>query len=118
MSDAVIVLAGHLLGRSLLEFIYKVSLEDYKLHFIVLLIGGGLSSMVYMMYNVVIAIRKEKFMLPVYLIVTVLTLLPVRWMVRRFGVMGACLNYVYSCGLLALIYGGILLVVSRKHFHE
>lgn len=103
-----IVVGGHLLGRTLLELIYGVDLSPYKLHFIVLLVGGGVSAMVYMTYNILIAIRKGNCIIVVYAIVTVLTLLPARWMILRWGVMGAALNYLYSCTLLFLLFGGIL----------
>ena len=52
-----VVAGGHLIGRTLLEIIYGVDLSPYKLHFVVLLIGGGISAEVYMIYNILIAIR-------------------------------------------------------------
>lgn len=103
-----IVVGGHLLGRTLLELIYGVDLSPYKLHFIVLLIGGGISAMVYMTYNILIAIRKGNCILVVYTIITILTIFPAKWMIGRWGVMGAALNYLYSCTLLFLVFGGIL----------
>ena len=44
---AFIIVAGHLLGRTLLEIIYGVDLSSYKLHFIVLLAGGTIGAAVY-----------------------------------------------------------------------
>lgn len=112
---AGIVIGGHFLGRILLEMIYGVDLSPYKLHFIVLLIGGGICSGVYMMYNILIAIRKGSCILLVYGITAVLTILPARWMVKQWGVMGAALNYLYSCSVLFIIFGGILsFVVWRE----
>lgn len=61
-----VVAGGHLIGRTLLEIIYGVDLSPYKLHFVVLLIGGGISAEVYMIYNILIAIRWGKCLLPVY----------------------------------------------------
>lgn len=63
---AGIVVGGHLIGRTLLEIIYGVDLSPYKLQFIVLLIGGGIGAEVYMLYNILIASRWGKCMLPVY----------------------------------------------------
>ena len=91
---AFIVVAGHLLGRTLLEIIYGVDLSPYKLHFIVLLIGGGIGSGVYMMYNILIAIRKRACITVVYAIAAVLTVIPAVWMVKQWGVMGAALHYM------------------------
>ena len=110
-----IVVAGHLLGRTLLEIIYGVDLSPYKLHFIVLLIGGTVGAGVYMMYNILIAIRKGGCIIVVYAITALLTIFPAKLMVQKWGIMGASLNYLYSCSILFLLFGGILLfVILRK----
>ncbi len=107
--DAVIVLGGHLIGRTLLEIIYAVDLAPYKLHFIVLLAGGGIGAEVYMLYNILIAVRRDKWILPVYALTTLLTLLPTGWLVRRFAIMGACLSYFLSCSILCAFFTVILI---------
>lgn len=104
-----VIVAGHLLGRTLLEIIYGVDLSSYKLHFIVLLIGGGISAEVYMLYNILIAIRKGGCLLPVYCITAALTILAARPMVKAWGVMGAAMNYGLSCSILFIMFGVILL---------
>lgn len=111
----VIIVAGHLLGRTLLEIIYGVDLSPYKLHFIVLLIGGTVGAGVYMMYNILIAIRKGGCIIVVYAITALLTIFPAKLMVQKWGIMGASLNYLYSCSILFLLFGGILVfVILRK----
>ncbi|MDD7729302.1 MAG: hypothetical protein PUK34_06795 [Clostridia bacterium] len=114
--SAAIVVAGHLLGRTLLELVYGVDLSPYKLHFIVLLVGGGISAEVYMLYNILIAIRKGNCLLVVYGITAVLTILPAKKMVQAWGVMGAALNYLLSCSILFVMFATILIyvVIRRK----
>lgn len=111
---AAIVLGGHLLGRTLLELIYGVDLSPYKLQFIVLLVGGGIGAEVYMIYNILIAIRKGGCILPVYAVTALLTILPARPMVAKLGIMGAALNYLLSCSILFVLFAAILLVVIVK----
>lgn len=108
-----IVIGGHLIGRRLLELIYGVDLSSYQLEFIVLLIGGGISAAVYMLYNILIAIRRGGCILMVYAITAVLTILPAGSMVKGLGVMGACINYLYSCGILFIIFSGVLFYQCR-----
>ena len=117
-ADLLIVVAGHLIGRRLLELIYAVNLEPYRLHFIILLVGGGIGAEVYMIYNILIAIRKGNCILPVYAAAAVLTILPSRKMVALWGVRGACLNYLLSCSILFLLFGAILVVHYRKRQKE
>ena len=115
---AGIVLGGHLIGRTLLEIIYGVDLSPYKLQFIVLLTGGGIGAEVYMIYNILIAIRWGKCMLPVYSITTVITIAVARMMVNQWGIMGASLNYLLSCSILFVLFTSILIFVILKKKRE
>ena len=116
---AAVVVAGHLLGRTLLEIIYEVDLSPYKLHFIVLLVGGTIGAGVYMMYNILIAIRNGGCIIIVYAITAVLTIFPATFMVQKWGIMGACMNYLYSCSILFILFAAILIyVILRRKKHK
>lgn len=116
-ADLFIVAAGHLIGRRLLELIYAVNLEPYQSHFIILLIGGGIGAEVYMIYNILIAIRQGNCILPVYAVTALLTILPSRKMVAVWEVRGACLNYLLSCSILFVLFGIILIIQYRNRIH-
>lgn len=109
-----VTLAGHFIGRLLLEILYGVDLSSYKLHFIVLLVGGGVSACVYMIYNILIAIRHGGSIKTVYGVVAVVSILIVKPMVVHFSMMGAALNYLVSQFLLLIIFSVILLSVLHK----
>ena len=104
----VVVVGGHFLGRTLLEMVYGIELDSYKLHFIILLISGGISSGVYILYNILIAIRKGNCILAVYSFAAVITILQAKKMVQAWGVMGAVLNYLLSCSILFVLFLCIL----------
>ena len=65
-----------------------------------------------MIYNILIAIRKGNCILPVYLVTAVLTIIPARKMVLLWDMQGACFNYLLSCSILLILFGGIL---SRQY---
>ena len=115
---AGIVVGGHLIGRTLLEIIYGVDLSPYKLQFIVLLTGGGIGAEVYMIYNILIAIRWGKCMLPVYSLTAVITIAAARAMVNQWGIMGASLNYLLSCSILFVLFTSILVYVILRKKHQ
>ena len=115
---AGIVVGGHLIGRTLLEIIYGVDLSPYKIQFIALLVGGGISAEVYMIYNILIAIRWGKCLLPVYSVTAVITILASRTMVKQWGIMGAALNYVLSCSILFVLFTTILIFAILKKKKE
>ena len=114
-ADVMILLGGDLIGRRLLELVYGVDLSGFRLHFLVLLAGGGFSAEVYMLYNILIAVRKDRLMLPIYGLAAILTVLPVRWMVTEFRMMGAAACYLYSCFLLFVFFAANLIYVFRKN---
>ena len=94
---------------------FPEDLSPYKLQFIVLLIGGGIGAEVYMLYNILIAIRWGKCMLPVYSVTAVITIAVARTMVNQWGIMGASLNYLLSCSILFVLFASILIfVILRK----
>ena len=115
---AGIVVGGHLIGRTLLEIIYGVDLSPYKIQFIALLVGGGISAEVYMIYNILIAIRWGKCLLPVYSVTAVITILASRTMVKQWGIMGAALNYVLSCSIFIVLFTKILIFAILKKKKE
>lgn len=104
-----VILGGHLLGRYLLELIYAVDLEPYKLHFIILLAGGGISAAVYISYNILISIRFQKWIIAVYLAVTVVATPMTYIVVKRLGMLGAAWAYLLTCLLLGIIFAILLL---------
>lgn len=104
-----VILGGHLLGRYLLEIIYAVELETYKLHFIILLAGGGISAAVYISYNILISIRFQKWIIAVYLAVTVIATPMTYMVVKRLGMLGAAWAYLLTCLLLGMVFAILLL---------
>lgn len=112
-----VVLGGHFIGRWILEIFYGVSLEKYKTHFIILLLGGGISAAVYISYNILIAIRFEKSIIVVYLTAAAVATPATYFLVRKMGMMGAAWSYLVTCLLLEIIFGSILLwkIKEKKH---
>lgn len=69
-----------------------------------------------MIYNILIAIRWGKCLLPVYSITAVITIAAARILVQQLGIMGAALNYVLSCSILFVLFTLILIyVILRKN---
>lgn len=114
LCSVFVTLAGHLIGRRLLEILYGVNLSPYKPHFIVLLIGGGVGACVYMIYNILIAIRHGGSIKIVYAIVAASSIIVVRPMIANFDMMGAALNYLFSGTMLLIMFSSILFFICRQ----
>ena len=108
-----VVIGGHLIGRWLLEVFYGVDLSPFKLDFVILLIGGGLSASVYVSYNVLISIRAQRYIIIGY-VATAIVAVPLTYLaVGRGGMMGASVSYLLTCLVLQIAFGAILLVQVR-----
>ena len=113
--SVIVLIGGHFVGRWLLELLYGVDLSPYKLDFVILLLGGSVSSLAYFTYNILIAIRFEKSIKITYGIVTVVCVFIIQPLVKYFGMTGAAINYLISQGLLFLIFLGTFLHIYYKH---
>jgi len=113
-ASAVVTVAGHFIGRRLLEILYGVDLSSYKAHFIVLLIGGGVGACVYLFYNVLIAIRHGGSIKTVYAVTAVISILTVTPLITHFSMMGAALSYLLTEVVLLVFFTVILLTIFIK----
>jgi O-antigen/teichoic acid export membrane protein len=111
----VVVLAGDLIGRRLLEIFYGQDLTAYRWHFVVLLIGGRLSALVYVTYNILISIRAQRFIIIGYLIVAAISIPLTYMVVSRAGMWGAVWAYTLTClGLEVLFFGALATLVLKR----
>lgn len=114
LGTVIIVIGGHFIGRYLLEWIYGINLELFKKEFVILLVGGGISAGVYILYNLLIAIRHERCIIVVYGGVAVLMTGVIFFMVQKEGILGAALGYLISCLLLFSIFITMLVGFIKK----
>jgi O-antigen/teichoic acid export membrane protein len=118
VGTVMIVIGGHFIGRHLLELVYDVNLSSFKKEFIILLFGGGISASVYILYNLLIAIRHEKCIIAVYGITAVLMTKIGFEMVKGGAMEGASWAYFISCLILYLIFVIILMILIRKKWRS
>ena len=108
------VIGGHFVGRWLLELIYGVDLSPYKLDFVILLIGGGLSASVYVTYNILISIRAQRYIIMGYL-ATAAVAVPLTYIVvGKTGMFGASVAYLLTCLVLQIAFGATLIAQVRQ----
>ena len=101
---AVILAGGFLLGIPVLSWIFNVDLIGYRLTFMLLLLGGGISGITSVFTYAITTMRKQKIILYIYFGVAVVTQLICGFMVSRFGVVGAAGTYVFAMACLGIIF--------------
>lgn len=105
---------GYFFGNAILSFVYGVDLMKYKLELILLLIGGGFGAGVYLLFNVLTAMRLQLSLLIGYTVTALFItgLCPV--MVRKYSLMGASITCLLSTILLFVIFSITLISAIMK----
>lgn len=111
-----------LLGIPVLTLIYgaQPSLEPYKWELLILILGGGLNALANMVDNMVVIIRKQKYLLGAYVVSWGAIRILAPQMVAQNGLMGASLSYLISmvvlllCNLVILLFCTVKLLRERK----
>ena len=107
--------ASYFFGIPVLELIYGISLKSYRASLLLVVSGGTLFGMAYIISTSLIAMRKNFMQLVIYLIVSVISFFLFSLLVRTSGIFGASLSYCISMGLLLILYIIYFIVcINRK----
>lgn len=107
MISIVVLGGGFLLGVPILSLIYGVDLKPYKQELMILLLGGAALGFIGLFISVLTIMRKQKYLMLVYVTVSLAALVTMNIMVTKYGMLGgACWN----TGLLIIL--GILLGIG------
>lgn len=105
----VVVGAGYFIGCELLSIIYGVDLMSYRSELMLLLIGGGFGACVYLLFNVLTAMRRQVSLLIGYSLVALMVSFLSPILVEKFNIMGASISCFISSILLFIILTQMLL---------
>lgn len=94
VATIVVILGAYFLGVPVLSFVFGIDITPYKTEFLILLLGGGVSAIVYFLYHVLTAMRKQKFILVNCILASVIITLLSFTMVKNSGITGAAIAYV------------------------
>ena len=96
------------LGLRLLEMVYATDLKPHQASFLVVLCGGGIMAACTVLYNCLVIIRKQQFVLGAYALATVVGLLIANQLVQWNDMLGASLVYLATASVLLLSYLTVL----------
>lgn len=99
----VVVIGGAWIGLPVLSWIYGIDLISFRTCFILLLVGGGVYALVSFIMVPLTTMRFQNCISFGFGGVTIVTLLCGKWMVYRWGIIGASILYV-SINFLLVIY--------------
>lgn len=108
--------AGWLLGIPVLSLVYGVDLTEYRMELCVILIGGGMNAAAVLSYNVLSAIRHQKYILWAYVAAFLISLVISGPLIEKMAMMGASISYAIPFLVIAiiLIFCIIIETIKRK----
>lgn len=112
---SLVVFAGcYFLGIPLLELVYGVDLHSVKSSFLVLIVAGCFTSMNSILSYIFTVIRRQKFMIYIYVVVMVLAQVMVKTLTLNYGIFGASLDYLIGIASITVMFMLGLVLVLRK----
>ena len=111
------LLGAYVLGVPLLSLLYSTDLYAYKVELLILLLGGGFLAVVSFFCVLLTTMRKQKWVLGGYALVSVIGFLIMGRIVRMHGIMGAAVTYTTLIGGLALILALMIAYTYHKRIH-
>lgn len=105
--------AGYVLGPLFLSILYGVDILPYRKEFLLLLIGGGFTGVVNLLYFMVTVMKKQRWMLVSYTITFVLSYFLSYPFVYREKLLGASMSYLITSVVINILMG-LLICCNMK----
>ena len=100
--DVVILLGGYMLGIPVLSLVYGVNLGDVRMALMILLLAGGLNTIVNVLDNALTVIRKQYTLVIAYIITWLYAEQVSPVLVKQYGIHGAAMAFLTSMVVLLL----------------
>lgn len=111
---ATFLVLGELIGVPIINFLYGVDINLYRLEFGILIVSGGFSSLATFYVYIITVFSKSKFLFWVYGLVSILSTLFGNYLVQNLELFGATLNYFISTLLISFSLLFIILRIVRR----
>lgn len=107
----IVCLAGaYLIGIPALSLLYNTDLSGFRTELLILLLGGGLLGLSGLLNAVITIMRMQNLLLGGYLLVAVIALLVSNYVVGKYAIMGAAVEYAVLMLILCVCFAGILIM--------
>lgn len=111
---ATFLVLGELIGVPIINFLYGVDINLYRLEFGILIVSGGFSSLATFYVYIITVFSKSKLLFLVYGLVSILSTLFGNYLVQNLELFGATLNYFISTLLISFSLLFIILRIVRR----
>ena len=111
---AICILGAYLIGIPVLQLIYGIELNDYKLNLVVIILASSLSVIGTIYSSVLTTIRKTFIQFVIYCIITVIAIVSSYLLTNYFEINGATAAYFIIMTMQFLLYAVISNMILTK----
>lgn len=114
MIGIVVLIVSYFFGIPILNIVYSVNLDKYRICFIIIMIGSIFNGISFILSNILIAMKKNIFQFIVYIVISIFACIMSNALVKTNLLYGACLVYLILMLSLSIIFMISILLMSRK----
>lgn len=115
MIITLMIMAGtYLAGAQFLSWFYDVNVMPYRLELMILMLSGGFSAAVYLLYNVLTSMRQQKIIIINYFSASVIVTAAGYLAVPLMKITGAAVAYLFS----EVILLGLMLLATYRSYQK
>ena len=107
---------AYAMGIPVLSLLYQKDISALRIHLILVVLGGGIFAVCQLYYYIFVILRRQKWIMKIYLCITVVAVPTTAVCVHSAGLMGAVLSFVILHAILALCYTARIYAVLRREF--
>lgn len=101
---------AYLIGAQILGMLNGLSIMQYRMDLVLVMVAGGISAIVTFLYYVITVMRRQKLLIIGYVVGFIQALIVTPILVRAKGLTGAVLSYGISMAILAVAFIAIIIV--------
>ncbi|WP_155973327.1 lipopolysaccharide biosynthesis protein [Streptococcus ruminantium] len=114
----VVLLGGYILGLPVLSIVFGVELGQYKLPFMILLIGGGLNVYSVLVDNLLTIHRKQSYLLVVTILTFIISKVITTPFIEHYSILGASISFALAMLVYFLLSIGIYVFIKKSLKNE
>lgn len=114
----VCIIGGYFLGPPILSIVFNVDLNAYRMPLCILLLGGGISAIISLLYNFIAIMRKQKMLLLGYIICYIVSILISKPLVKKYEIIGGSVTYLISMIILLFSFILIFMLIFKKSYSQ
>ena len=116
---AIVGLIGcYFLGIPVLEFVYGIELDEYKMLLLTIILASLFSSIVSVYSPILTLLSKNKIQLIIHVICVIISLLISWLLIMNNGLSGAVLSYLISLFLFFIMYTIAYIIIIRRLIND